>query len=343
MKFTLCLLLFLEFISQMPGPVFLGFYAALGGIGLLTGWIARRMLSIAGTGRLKLPDLSNSYTSLSKMYQISFLRKGSQGLTEMILLSLIHRGYLQRNQKDDSIIEQNPEHPPLDQLTKIEVDVFDCFTYPMNIREAFKVPMVQEVIKDASNHYEEELVSNGLILTEKQVSMVKQTGNILVIALAGIGLWRIFSSIAGGHYNIAFLLILCIVFPMLTYFATRLSRITEKGKHYMRDLRLAFRNIRQEIQTDTVKQQFGNEAFTFLPLVSIFGMSVLSDSSDLHDVSKLEREQGGSSFGCSSGSCGSSSCSSSSGGSWGCGGGGDSSSSSCGGGGGGGGCGGGCS
>lgn len=326
------MLLFFDFIPPM---LFLAMY--LGGlIMLITGMsLGRVLLEKDYSGQLKIPNLSNTHKSAGNFSSIAFMMRGISGVSEVLLLGLIQKNYLRRNINDDSILEQVPNHPPIEALNQHELKIFDCFTHPLSIRQAFDMWILKNAIQDASTHYEKELIDAGLIISEKTNKAFETLSIFSFVLLLGIGLVRLTWASLAGFTNVGLLVLLLLLsvpaFRITSKFTFK--RITKKGKKYLKTLRETFSPLQPKIREEYANAQMQGIPSEYLALVSVFGLNVLSDSPEYKHFS--DNNQGSinnssySGFGCGGVGGGDA------GGGLGCGG------SGCGGGGCGGGCGGG--
>jgi uncharacterized membrane protein YgcG len=202
------------------------------------------------------------------------------------------------------------------------LQVFDCFTHPLSIRQAFEMDILKNALKEVAEHYEKELIFNGLLIKKNTFEIFKTLYGLSIVVVLFVGMARLVWALSAGHSNVGFLIMLSFLALIINIsLYTKLERITKQGKKYLKDLRLAFSTIQKNIKEEYAEAKLAGVNTQYLPLVSVFGLATLSESDDYQ---KLAKDSGsgsscGSIFGCgssdggSSGSNGSngSSCSSS--------------------------------
>ncbi|TAG05121.1 MAG: TIGR04222 domain-containing membrane protein [Cytophagia bacterium] len=288
------MLLFFEFI---PPTLFLILYFVSVIIGLIGLSVGKSIVEGDNSPQLKIPNLSNTHQQTGTFSLIAYMMRGTSGVSEVLLLGLIQKGYLQRNTNDDSILEQAPQYPDIKLLTTHELQIFDCFTHPLTIKEAFDMSILKNAIQEAGVHYEKQLIDAGLILPEKTYKNFKNISKGVFFSLLLMGISRIYWALSLGYTNIGFIVMIaafCLIsFPIS--FSILFKRITKKGKNYLNDLKIAFSSLKSKVSTEYGNAQIQGIPSEYLPLVSVFGLSVLSEN---EEYKRLSADSGTS---CSSG------------------------------------------
>jgi uncharacterized protein (TIGR04222 family) len=302
---------------DLRGPEFLLFYVILCIIVIVTVVLLRRAAESGRTPK----------TNLSDPYLIAYLRGGKNETLRIAMLSLIDRNLLTVNNQTVQTAENvspNRVNIPLEQ------NILKLFTKAGSVTSIYLSP----TLESACSVYENRLQQDGLLPNEEIKAKRRKRLTFAAMVILGIGFARIIQSLASGHFNLLFLIILMIVGVLIAR-AYHSPRLTQSGKEFLEDIQTLYAHMKYA----KLNPQQGSVSTDGMMLAAaVFGIGAITAYSTFSYAHTLfpRATQNSSATGSScSSSCGSS-CSSS----------GDSSSggsscgSSCGGGGcGGGGCG----
>ena len=231
-------------------------------------------------------------------------------------------------------------------LSNIEQTAVDWVGSGRSVEESFKnADGLISRLDPFFSGYQERLEGSQLLNGDENNAKIGKYRNIVAATLLLLGGYKVAASLAYGHYNVLFTILLAVVGAVVLFKMGRLPRVTKLGKSFLDRLQLAFDDLKRTSQgpyiktahSDTVAQESFGGVDPLLLSVGLFGSGILTGTIFANYNSAFQKSQQQiSSGGCGSGSaCGSGCSSGSDGGGGGCGGGG------CGGGGcGGGGCGG---
>ncbi|HEY0079812.1 MAG TPA: TIGR04222 domain-containing membrane protein [Pyrinomonadaceae bacterium] len=334
-------------IADMYGPYFLLFYAVVILLVVVSAWLVLRAQD--WTARMPLPPVPAE----PDPYEIAYLRGGEMEVAETAIFSLMQRGYLQATERPDGTsFERTPEAAEAGRLPQLERRVLEWFSTPRRRAEIFAPLGLRYEVRGGCVQFEQKLRREHLLTPqhmEKISRLVWLTGALVLAALGG---YKLVIALSRGRFNVAFLIIMCIVGLVMLRAVSRLpqSRLSRRGRQYLDRLQMAFAQLkdryRQQPQiADTQPARFANSIDPTLILVGAFGVASLAGTPYEDYTRKMYGSQSSSGAG---GTWGTSSSSADGGGSYSSSdssssdsGGGDGGGSSCGGGGcGGGGCGG---
>ncbi|MET3129922.1 uncharacterized protein (TIGR04222 family) [Oxalobacteraceae bacterium GrIS 1.11] len=167
--------------------------------------------------------------------------------------------------------------------------------------------------------YQKQLEESGLLVSAGSHSERRAPVVIALIALIGVGALKIMVALAHGHYNIGFLIVLCLLASIYPIWQLR-RRGNWRGEAQLQDLRTLFGRLKSRAH----RLPAGGASNEMALLAAVFGMDVLpatlfpfvkqlyplpkskdsdSDSSSSSDSSCSSSSDGGSSCGGGSG-CG---------------------------------------
>ena len=322
-------------LTMMDGYAFLALYVSLIVLAAVTIGLVR--VNADKSDRLNIPAIPPD----PDPYEIAFLRGSSNEAARSIIFALMQKGLV------EIVTEGKVSHVKLvslavrvQGLANIEQATINWIGMSRNVEEMFdkKHGLAQE-LEPFFSIYRDRLESRQLLTSYESSARVRKYGIALIGTVVAIGVYRIFTSIMHGHFNVGFTIVSAFIGLLIIGGIGTLPRMTKLGKTYMERLRLAFDDLKYKSQAPYIRtaepkviQQAGFAGVDPLLLsVGVFGSTVLIGTVfDDYNAAFKKAEQQSSSGGCGSG-CGSG-CSSGS----------DGGGSSCGGGCGGGGCGGGC-
>ncbi|HVO98723.1 MAG TPA: TIGR04222 domain-containing membrane protein [Bryobacteraceae bacterium] len=273
---------------DLRGPEFLVLYLVVGGGIMLALYLLRHMGE---------PE-SSLQINLSDPYLVAYLRGGKNETLRVVTMSLIDRAILKPEGTRIAIVDGALKNagPGLEQK------VAQFFTPSADAVSVFKLDGGAAV-----SRYQEQLMQAGLLPDDdaKQAQLVRMA--VALVALLALGITKLVVAIETGHKNVAFLIVLMIVFTIATVVISR-PRLTRAGQETLVNLRSMFDGLkgrREQIRN-------GVSPGEFAMMAAVFGTAAIPGAKALFP------RAGGSS--CGSG-CGSDSGSSSScGGGSGCGG-----------------------
>lgn len=322
-------------LTMMDGYAFLALYVSLIVLAAVTIGLARA--NADKSDRLNIPAIPPD----PDPYEIAFLRGSSNEAARSIIFALMQKGLV------EIVTEGKVSHVKpvslavrVQGLANIEQATINWIGMSRNVEEMFdkKHGLAQE-LEPFFSIYRDRLESRQLLTSYESSARVRKYGIALIGTVVAIGVYRIFTSIMHGHFNVGFTIVSAFIGLLIIGGIGTLPRMTKLGKTYMERLRLAFDDLKYKSQAPYIRtaepkviQQAGFAGVDPLLLsVGVFGSTVLIGTVfDDYNAAFKKAEQQAASGGCGSG-CGSG-CSSGS----------DGGGSSCGGGCGGGGCGGGC-
>jgi uncharacterized protein (TIGR04222 family) len=211
---------------DLPGELFLVFYLFCGAVALIGMAMMRSFSESRDTTKVNLSD----------PYLIAYLRGGRSEAVRIATVSLIDRGLLKVSGSTVSTIAnaaQRVRVPVEEQLLR------HCRTP----REANSVHS-QSCFDEAMANYEAELVRLGLMPGGSAKTIRAQTLVLFLAILWGIAIFKIELALERGHKNIAFLIILAIVFAVAGYKITH-PRQTGRGKALLADLGTLFSSLKE--------------------------------------------------------------------------------------------------
>jgi uncharacterized protein (TIGR04222 family) len=277
---------------DLRGPEFLFFYVVLATSVILLVALLRR----AAEGGEVPSDLAFD------PYLIAYLRGGREEAIHVAALSLLDRGLIEV--KDSSLRTSAPDaankvRRPLDRA------VLERLAEPASAADLYETPEVQR----AADTLRTTLERLGLLPAGQVVAARLALFWASLLLLAGLAVTKLLVAFSRGHYNVLFLLVLC-VFAMIALFGVAFPRVTARGATALRGLRTMFTGLRQR------GPQAGGATNELALLAAIFGFSglTLASADGLAAIAPPRRQTG-------TGSCSGSSCGSSSGGGSSCGGG----------------------
>lgn len=300
---------------DLRGPEFLLFYIFFSIVVIALLVIVRRALESGDAPRVDLAD----------PYLIAYLRRGRDEAIRVAMIALVDRGLLESS---GTRLKRVKGKSPVLVRRLLEQLILEKFTQEAESKEAFSY----DPIVSAAEKYGTELQNTGLLPDQ-----ATKTGRLVLLmvallALAGVAWLKVYIAIMRGRTNVAFLIILSILFIIIAISVSR-PRLTARGNALLKDLRNLYGDLRARAETISP----GGSTIEAAMLAAVFGAAILPASNFAFTrqlFPQLQPSTGtwssfsdGSSCSSSSSSCSSSSSSCSSGSSCG---------SSCGGGGGGG-------
>lgn len=295
-----------------PGPEFLAFYVVLGlAVNLGYRWLQHRWEGCVSRDCRRLELINDPY-------QIAYLRGGTPETLRVVLVSLIDRGLLKAAGANVIPAVKDPER-----WTRrgLERGVLQFFSQkPARMVDMYK----DRGLRALADMYDTTLAGEGLLKNVTVIMSRLPLALPMFVVLDGTGLLKIGVALSRGKHNLAFLLILMVIFTLVLIKAVA-KRRTATGDDVMRQLKEAF----AQLKARAAGLRPGGATNEVAMAAAIFGLAVLPPASFpyVREMFPKASDSSTSGSGCSGSGCAGASGSS-------CGG------SSCGGGGCGGGCGG---
>jgi len=282
---------------DLRGPAFLAFYTILG----ITVNLLLRFLLLE-----KEKNSPDSRRVCTDPYKLASLRAGANEALRIVIFSLIDRGLLKA-----SGAEIAAEQQAKDMVRRpVEQKVVAFFSKPRQALDIFTDPTIVE----AGKEYCRELASEGLIADS--TTMENRRGMVLIalLSLLGISTIKIWVAITQGRHNIAFLIILTLVFVLWAIATWRRER-TGAGDEVLRVARQRFKPLMDRAASIRPGGMTNDAAF----LAGLFGLAALPSAYFPYVTTLFPKvaatsgdsgysggcgDGGGSSGGCGGGGCG---------------------------------------
>lgn len=330
--------------ANLPGPIFLMLYVAVACAAVLgLRWMIARSDPSRGLPPLPMPSSIDPF-------QIAFLRGGENEVLRTAMVDLVQRGWIElepQPKPSSSWIrpavahpqwrlaiapqEPRPTHP-------IHCFVLEHFQSPATAPSLFKSSLLRRLDPefDAWRRWTER---ESLLIDRSLQWSAIALGAASVLMLEAFGGWKLIAAALHHRSNIVFLIALMGLVPFVLVAASRVPRLSRRGKAFLRDVQTVLAPYRIVKVAEKVEPELpGKASYSFgdasIPLLAMgaFGVDALQGSS-MDPLFRAYRASAATGSGCSAGA---SSIGCGSGGS-----GGDGGASGCGGGSGCGGCGGG--
>lgn len=274
-------------IFAFTGPAFLAFYSCFGTAVLLL--LNNILTRLSG-------DLQVDMTSFAKdPYKIACLRGGRSEAILVATLSLCDRGLLQFK---DKLLQTSRPEAVQSVNRSIEKAILSAYLVPAKPR----VGLTSSALNAACDAYKSELGHAGLIATAEVYSQRLLPLLVALLLLVGTSWIKIHVALSHGHHNIAFLIMLTILFSLIAVGLFG-RRTTGAGRQLLANLRGLFFLLKSRAK----KLRAGGETNEVALVTAVFGLGVIS-ANEFPLVEKLRNQAGdsGSSCSSSSSSCGSS-------------------------------------
>jgi len=276
---------------DLRGPEFLVFFVAFG--------LAMSALFIILRRRNEDAEL-RTFDIAQDAYQIAYLRGGRNHLIQSVVFSLLDRGLLKAR---DSKLRTFGANPLELARRPLEKAILNRYVEEDDLSVIYSDTDITEKAEDVGDR----LRAGRLLPDEQQISYRRKLFLWGAFALWIVSGTKIYLALQRGHRNVAFLIILTVVFTFVVRKVTHPHR-TAAGEKELNNLKAVFGNLyegrgRLQLHTGT------NE---LVMLLAIFGLSALPAAAadmvaplNLRPVSGTGSGCGGSTDG---GSCGGGSC-----------------------------------
>lgn len=260
-------------------------------------------------------------------YEIAYLRGGANEVIRVGIYKLLKLNYLalqpishpaKRGARQVAIGEQIPDPA---QLAPIESQIIGFFERPVNVADLFKSSLPGR-IDSICQPYLSSLARERLLAPPDAQFGVRPITFLGVALIVAFGGYKLIAAVHNGHNNVAFLILLAIAGSVFVGIATRISRVSHRGRRYLRDLQQAYGSSARLRPPKLFGHEEASAPAAVLAL-SIVGVGILAGTPDAAYGRVFARATANATGGCGSagGSYTSSSCGSGGGGG-GCGGGG---------------------
>ncbi len=244
------------FPFTLSGPPFLGFYAVLALLMLAAYWY--------WASAAEDPDGSSSLTDLTAdPYKIAYLRGGEEETVRLALINLVDRGLLQnRGTTISATLKAHEEFlgRPLDRAILAHCK---APSVPQALLEA-------AAVRSACGAYKDELMRKGLLPSDNRRSAVFAGLVVVLGLLGGLAVVRILMSLARGHSNVLFLIVLAAAACWAAY-RIYSRRSTPAGRRALASLETLMQRLKARAHT-LGKGGATNEA---LLVAAVFGIHQL--------------------------------------------------------------------
>ncbi len=290
-------------IADMYGPTFLFFYGCVIAATLITSWWKIRVADPTAD----LPPLP--LRANPDPYEIAYLRGGENEVTRLAIFDLIQRGYLKVSEKQkwwggkDQRLARAPNHPHPRHLSPRDLKVFRFFSSSRTATDVFQSGAIPKDVKGLCADYENKLQGEQALCPPEVSQEARRICLIAALIILGLGVYKLTVALAKGHSNVIFLIILGIGSLVGLALVGQPPRLSRLGRDYLKRLQGVFERLKPKAGTATP----GVPDTTLLLLVSLFGVSVLTETSyaSVRDMfSRSTANSGGCGGGCGGGGAG---------------------------------------
>jgi len=243
--------------------------------------------------------------SVINPYEIAYLRGGRNGVIRTVLYALYQLGFVEvtheRLWKGRQLLERANSRDPRE-LTELEQRVLRSIHQPVEVRYLFqRVPMgndIEQLCAQFRNNLESDELLRPRNIRRAAFWIALLASGILLYLPSVIG--EIDSEVLRDQ-GLVVLMFLSLVLLWIVVGSKAWVRVSDRGRAYLERLRVAFADMRQPaaLRTDEAPRP---ETASVL-LVGLFGLGILSGSSDAAFAALFARGASGSSGGCGGG-CG---------------------------------------
>jgi uncharacterized protein (TIGR04222 family) len=297
-------------ITHMRGPEFLVWYATVIIATVATcRWAVRRQDRTAGLAPALVPISTNPI-------EVAYLRGGPNEVLRLLIVDLLRRGWLMIMDGNPQRLARSQPSGEDDACTTMERDVLSWFSGPRSVQETFGQGSVIRQIEAGCAQHRERLLAEELLASKSAMQAAWPVIVVGAVIIVGLGGLRLLTALQAGRPNVGILLVAGVAGLALLWSFSRPTRLTARGRDYIRRLREAFG--RSDRQHDAMPN---TEASHWTPLlVGVYGVGILAETPS-HAYAGLFPKASKSGFEISTDGC--ASCGSSCGGCGGCGGCGD--------------------
>ncbi len=261
----------------MNGIAFLLFYAAVITVAAVACYLQTRRLNLSG--ELPSPRVPEN----PDPYEIAYLRGGVNEVARVVVFNLVQLGHLKLTENDKNkkwLLEfgdkrEDPAQPSLSALERATLEWCSSVSLPVETRTIFQDRTgLASRLEPLCVSYEERLHREDLLNTPEAVGATARICLPYGFGVMGLGAYKVIVALVQGHTNVWFTVILAIVGWCLMWGVGRSPRLSQRGQQYIKNLKLAFREMKWSLPPPTTS----NVAYTSVPFlltVAVFGLSAL--------------------------------------------------------------------
>ena len=256
----------MDWIANMPGPQFLGLYAAVIVAILSAAFLAMR----SGNGG---DGLDSVVSTAPDPYEMAFMRGGEMEVAKLLLIELARRGYIQERTGTaigggKVYLRQTDGHPSPRLLQDPQRQIFELIgVEEQPLGKLMLSAKFRDAVAGVTRKFEEEMNREGLLISSSKKSRVFLYAATPIFAL---GAFKLINAVMHGRYNVAFLVIFFILSMAVLWAITR-RRLTPRGKRYFQQTQTAYRGDTSDVVLDPGSAQSSD----MLLHVGLFGAPIL--------------------------------------------------------------------
>lgn len=232
-------------VTRLYGPNFLLVYAALIGVALYFAWRARRD-ALRGENGLGFAPPPPVPTDPDPM-EIAWLRGGRNEAARLAMFNLHRKGYLEVDEKTGRLAPKPgwPDKPEAS-LDKCEHLVLKWFGEAARPGETLANRTAAEELDEELEPMRSRLERAGLAIGEEDYRRIVGARTGAIFMIAGIGAMKLAAALLNGYRNVWFLIPMLIAGTIAAAVVARPTRLTERGRRYLRSLQVAFRGLKSQ-------------------------------------------------------------------------------------------------
>ncbi len=258
-----------NFIADMPGPYFLGFYALAIVATLILCWILKHVADYSRfLPRPFVPEQPDPY-------EIAYLRNGEKEVARLAVFSLIQQGLLKIGPKSEQRVQQaSTGISSASQLCPMERCVFDWFAQPRRKLEVTSNEL-PSLVKPFCADYQRHLEKEQLLRSPGMMSIITYWLILLlgILTIVGLGGYKLYVALIKGYHNIAFLIVMGIIAVCILIPVCKAPRLTVRGRKYLNQLQTAFESLKNQVRSET-----GTDDMAYLLVIGLFGTAMLAQT-----------------------------------------------------------------
>ncbi|MDQ3129978.1 MAG: TIGR04222 domain-containing membrane protein [Acidobacteriota bacterium] len=302
-------------LASMYGPYFLVLYGFVILFTLI--FLGFAKTGIDKTNNLPLPPIPAEIDP----YQIAYLRGGINEVARSAIFSLMQKGYAELKIEEKSSAIKRIYNRSDENLSEIEKLSLKWIGQSRDVGEVFQANGLITQIESYGLTYQNRLEREQMLIGDNLRNSFSIWKWSAFAVIFGFGFYKFLAAYAYGQTNVAFLVIFAAVGLVITYYSSKMPRVSKLGKAYLERLQLAFDSLKYQSQAGYIQngERRGVHQTTFAgvdPLllsVGIFGSGILVGTVfDNYNQAFQRSQQQSAASSCGSG-CGSS-CSSGDGG-----------------------------
>ncbi len=309
-------------LASMYGPYFLVLYGFIILFTLI--FLGFAKTGIDKTNQLSLPPVPADIDP----YQIAYLRGGINEVARSVIFSLMQKGCVELKIEEKSssikrIYKQSDEN-----LSEIEKLSLKWIGQTRDVGEVFQPNGLATQLEGYGLTYQNLLERQQMLIGDDLRNSFSVWKWSAFSVIFGLGFYKFLAAYAYGKSNVILLVIFAVVGLTITYYSSKLPRVSKLGSAYLERLQLAFDNLKYQSQAGYIQngERRGVHQPSFAgvdPLllsVGIFGSVILVGTVFDNYNQAFQRSQQQSAAGSCGSGCGSSCSSGDGGGGGGCGG-----------------------